>query len=114
VVAVGQPQPGNRNDCLAYSASKIDRAAASATVLADGGYHGTGVLIPHRRRAGQTQLSQWQERDNTAHRKVRARVEHTFAAMKTWKILRDCRRRGHGVYWATTGVAHLRNLTLAG
>ena len=34
--------------------------------------------------------------------------------MKTWKILRDCRRRGRGVYWATTGVAHLRNLTLAG
>ena len=34
--------------------------------------------------------------------------------MKTWKILRDCRRRGHGVYWATTGVAHLRNLALTG
>jgi hypothetical protein len=34
--------------------------------------------------------------------------------MKTFKILRDCRRRGHGVYWATTGVAHLRNLTLTG
>lgn len=31
--------------------------------------------------------------------------------MKTWKILRDC--RGRGVYWATTGVAHLRNLNLA-
>lgn len=33
--------------------------------------------------------------------------------MKTWKILRDC-RRGRGVYWATTGVTHLHNLTLAG
>ena len=56
----------------------------------------------------------WKERDNSDQRKVRARVEHTFAAMKTWKILRDCRRRSHGVYWATTGVAHLRNLALAG
>jgi hypothetical protein len=71
-----------------------------------------GVLIPHRRRAGQIQLAEWKERDNTAHRKVRARVEPTFAAMKTFKMLRDCRRRGRGVYWATTGVAHLRNLAL--
>lgn len=35
--------------------------------------------------------------------------------MKTYKILRDRRRRrGHGVYWATTRVAHLRNPTLTG
>lgn len=49
-------------------------------------------------------------------RLVRAqdRVEHTIAAMKTFKILRDCHRRGHGVYWATTEVAHLRNLALTG
>jgi hypothetical protein len=33
--------------------------------------------------------------------------------MKTGTILPDCRRRGHGVYRATTGVAHPRNLTLA-
>ena len=64
--------------------------------------------------ARQTDLPGWKERDNSDHRRIRARVEHTFAAMKTWKILRDCRRRGHGVYWATTGVAHLRNLALAG
>ncbi len=114
VVAVGQPQPGNRNDCTAYTDSKIHRAAAGATVLADGGYQGTGLLIPHRRKVGQTGLPAWKNRDNTLHRKVRARIEHTFAHMKTWKILRDCRRRGRGVYWATTGVAHLHNLTLAG
>ena len=81
-------------------------------MLADGGYQGTGLLIPPRRRPGQTELPPWKERDNAAGRRVRARVEHTFAAMKTWTILRDCRRRGHGVYWATTGVAHLRNLAL--
>ena len=114
VVAVGQPQPGNRNDCTAWSDSRIDRAAAGATVLADGGYQGTGLLMPHRRKAGQRELPAWKERHNTDHRRVRARVEHTFAAMKTYKILRDCRRRGHGVYWATTGVAQLRNLTLTG
>ena len=57
VVAVGQPQPGNRNDCTAYTDSKIHRAAAGATVLADGGYPGTGLLISHRRKASQTGLA---------------------------------------------------------
>src|SRR6266516_1442662 len=46
VLAVGDPQPGNRNDCQAYTASHIDRAAAGATVLADGGYPGTGPARP--------------------------------------------------------------------
>jgi hypothetical protein len=87
VVAVGQPQPGNRNDCQAYTTSKIDRAAAGATVLADGGYPRTGLLLPHRRRAGQIRLPAWKEHVNTSHRRVR--VEHTFAAIKDWKILRD-------------------------
>jgi pyruvate-formate lyase-activating enzyme len=52
-------------------------------------------------------------RDGVNQLPIRA-ADPTFAAMKTWKILRDCRRRGRGVYWATTGIAHLRNLTLAG
>lgn len=112
VVAVGQPTPGNRNDCTAWTESRINRAADRATVMADGGYQGTGLLMPHRRKAGQQRLPDWQEDNNTAHRKVRARIEHTFAAMKCWKILRDCRRRGRGVYWATTGIAHLHNLAL--
>ena len=114
VVAVGQPTPGNHNDCTAWTESRINRAAGHATVLADGGYQGTGLLIPHRRKAGQVRLPAWKEDHNTAHRRVRARIEHTFAAMKCWKILRDCRRRGHGVYWATAGVAHLHNLALTG
>jgi hypothetical protein len=31
-------------------------AGGRATVLADGGYRGTGLLIPHRRERGQTEL----------------------------------------------------------
>lgn len=46
--------------------------------------------------------------------KVRARVEHTFARMKSWKILRDCRLKGDGVHHAMLGIARLHNLTLAG
>ncbi len=33
--------------------------------------------------------------------------------MKHYKILRDCRRRGHGLHHAVQAVAHLRNLALA-
>jgi hypothetical protein len=55
-----------------------------------------------------------EQADNTSHEQVRARVEHTFARMKMWKILRDCRLRGDGVRHAMLGIAQLRNLTLAG
>jgi len=113
VLAVGQPLPGNRNDCTAYAESGIATIAGAATVISDGGYQGTTCLMPHRRRAGQQHLEAWKEDHNTSHRKVRARIEHVFAHMKAWKILRDCRRKGQGVYWAAAGIARLHNLTLA-
>jgi hypothetical protein len=114
VVAVGRPVPGNRNDCKAWEESGAKAAVGHATVIADGGYRGTGLIIPHRRKPGQTELPAWKEEHNTSHRKVRARVEHTFARMKTWKILRDCRLKGDGVHQAMLGIARLHNLTVAG
>ena len=72
VLAVGDPQPGNRNDCLAYRDSRVDRAAGRAHVVADGGYPGTGLLMPHRRRPGQAELPAGKEESNAEHRKVRA------------------------------------------
>lgn len=47
-------------------------------------------------------------------RQNRARVEHAFARMKTWKILLDCRLKGDGVHHAMRGIARLHNLTLDG
>ncbi|MGW3683808.1 transposase [Streptomyces prasinus] len=114
VVAVGRPLPGNRNDCTAWEESGAKGAVGHTTVIADGGYRGTGLLIPHRRAPGQSELPAWKEEHNRSHRKVRARVEHTFARMKTWKILRDCRLKGDGVHHAMLGIARLHNLTLAG
>jgi hypothetical protein len=67
-----------------------------------------------RRDPGQTELPVWKEEHNRSHRKVRARVEHTFARMKGWKILRDCRLKGDGVHHAVPGIARLHNLALAG
>jgi hypothetical protein len=58
-------------------------------------------------------LPDWKEAHNASHRQVRARVEHAFARMKTWKILRDCRLRGHGVAVAMLGIARLHNLARA-
>ncbi|MFF6816282.1 transposase [Streptomyces sp. NPDC012403] len=114
VVAVGRPLPGNRNDCKAWELSGAKAAVGRATVIADGGYRGTGLVIPHRRQHGQTELPAWKEEHNAFHRKVRARVEHTFARMKTWKILRDCRLKDEGVHHAMLGIARLHNLTLTG
>ncbi|MCI4142284.1 transposase [Streptomyces sp. MMS20-AI2-20] len=114
VVAVGRPLPGNRNDCKAWELSGAKATVGKTTVIADGGYRGTGLVIPHRRQPGQAELPAWKEEHNTSHRKVRARVEHAFARMKTWKILRDCRLKGDGVHHAMLGIARLHNLTLAG
>ncbi len=114
IVAVGKPLPGNRNDCRAWELSGAKGSVGNATVIADGGYRGTGLVIPHRREPGQAELPAWKEEHNRSHRKVRARVEHAFARMKSWKILRDCRLKGDGVHYAMLGIAHLHNLALAG
>ncbi|MGW2569433.1 transposase [Streptomyces sp. NPDC001537] len=112
VVVVGRPLPGNRNDCKAWALSGAEEAVGRTTVIGDGGYRGTGLVIPHRRERGQSELPAWKEEHNTSHRHVRARVEHAFARMKTWKILRDCRLKGDGVHHAMSGIARLHNLAL--
>jgi hypothetical protein len=57
-------------------------------------------------------LPQWKEDLNTVHKKVRARIEHALAHLKSWNILRNCRRKRDGVYHATHGVAQMRNLAM--
>lgn len=39
-------------------------------------------------------------------------LEHCFARLKIWRILRDCRLRGDGVHYAMRGIARLHNLAL--
>ena len=109
VVAVGRPVPGNRNDCKAWAESGAKAAVGRTTTIADGGYPGTGLIIPHRKPPG-GDLCAWKKEHNRSHRRVRARVEHVFARMKSWKILRDCRLKGDGVHHAMLGIARLHNL----
>ncbi|MFH0240860.1 transposase family protein [Streptomyces sp. HK10] len=114
-VAVGRPLPGNRNDCRAWEESGAKGAVGTTpAVIADGGYRGTGLLIPHYRRHRDEDLPAWKEEHNASHRRARARVEHISARMKTWKILRDCRLKGDGVHHAMRGIARLHNLAIAG
>lgn len=104
----------HRNDCTAFAASGIDRACGNAFVLADGAYRGTGCLIPHRRQPGQAEVTGWRADHNRSHRKVRARVEHVPSRMKNSKVLRDCRRKGDGVFWQPARIAHMHNLAMSG
>ncbi|KJY40977.1 transposase [Streptomyces sp. NRRL B-1568] len=112
-VVVGEPLPGNRNDCRAWEESGAKAAVGRTLTMADGGCPGTGLLMPHRRTPGE-ELPGWKREHNRSHKQVRARVEHVFARMKTWKILRDCRLKGDGVRHAMLGIARLHNLALTG
>ncbi|MYV98535.1 transposase [Streptomyces sp. SID3343] len=114
VLAVGRPSPGNRNDCRAFAESGVDTACGDATVPADGAYRGTGALIPHCRAVGQVELVAWKEEHNRDHRRVRAHVEHVFSRMKNRKALRNCRRKGDGVFRAVSAVARMHDLALIG
>ena len=114
-VALGDPQPGNRNDTLVYRSSGIDQKLDGRPVIADGAYRGNPeVVIPYRKPADGTALPQWKQDLNTVHRSVRARVEHTLAQMKVWKILRDCRRAAHTLTDTASGIAHLYNIVTTG
>ncbi|MEU4712372.1 transposase family protein [Micromonospora purpureochromogenes] len=113
VIAVGDPQPGNRNDTIVYRTSGIQQKLAGRPVMADGAYRGNPeVIIPYRKPADGSDLPAWKEDLNAQHRTIRARVEHTLARMKTWKILRDYRRAAHTLADATSGIANLHNITL--
>lgn len=70
--------------------------------------------MPYRKPRDGSELTDWQDELNATHRRVRARVEHALAGMKTWKVLRDDRRAAHTLATTTSGIACLRNLTITG
>lgn len=94
-VAVGNTTPGNRHDSRAYRDSGVDQRCAGAHVMADGEYLGNpDVIIPYRKPGKGKELPEWKEDLNTVHKSIRARVEHALAHLKSWNILRNCRRKG--------------------
>ncbi|MDF9874648.1 hypothetical protein OKW18_006786 [Streptomyces pratensis] len=113
VVLVGRPLPGQPKRLQGMGGIRCQGHRRHHHDDRRRGYPGTGLVMPHRRRKGEG-LPDWKQAHNKSHKQVRARVEHVFARMKTWKILRDCRLRGDGVHHAMSGIARLHNLTLAG
>ncbi|MEV4665425.1 transposase family protein [Micromonospora echinofusca] len=115
VVALGDPQPGIRNDTIVYRTSGIQQKLDGRPVMADGAYRGNPeVIIPYRRPAGGSELPEWKADLNKQHRTVRAQVEHALARMKCFKILPDYRRAAHTLTDTASGIAHLHNIILAG
>ncbi|MEU1745337.1 transposase family protein [Micromonospora arida] len=113
VIALGEPQPGNRNDTIVYRTSGIEQKLAGRPVMADGGYRGNPeVIIPYRKNRDGSPLPAWKQNLNAQHRTVRAQVEHTLARMKNWKILRDYRRAARTLTAAASGIANLHNIAL--
>ncbi len=82
------------------------------TVLGDGTYLNTSLIVPHRKCPGRP-LLRGAEEHNAEHRKVRPCVEHVIGRMKNYKILRECRQRGDGLHHAVQAVARMHNLALA-
>ncbi|SED86625.1 Transposase DDE domain-containing protein [Streptomyces sp. TLI_105] len=52
VVVIGRPLAGNRHDSRGREESGAKAAAGKTMTIADGGYQGTGLVSPHRRRKG--------------------------------------------------------------
>jgi hypothetical protein len=72
------------------------------------------MVIPYRKPADGSDLPQWKQDANKAHRRVRARVEHALARLKEWKILRDYRRAASTLTTTASGIARMYNVVTAG
>lgn len=70
---VSRPLPDNRVDCTAWQESGAKAAVGNTTTIAEGGYPGTGLLMPHRRRKGEG-LPERSQAHNKFHKQLRARV----------------------------------------
>ncbi|CAM5300903.1 DDE Tnp4 domain-containing protein OS=Streptomyces griseomycini OX=66895 GN=FHS37_006476 PE=4 SV=1 [Streptomyces griseomycini] len=112
VTAAARPVPGTTADAEAWRNSGLAAHCEGATALGDGARTTTGLIVPHRERPGRP-LPKGEEEDTAQHRKVRARVEHTFSRMKNYKILRHCRQRADGLHHAVQAVARMHDLALA-
>jgi hypothetical protein len=52
VVAAARPVPGTTADVKAWRDSGLAEQCAGVTVLGDGAYINTGLIVPHRKRPG--------------------------------------------------------------
>ncbi|MFC9820340.1 hypothetical protein ACFWG6_02290 [Streptomyces erythrochromogenes] len=94
MIASARAAPGDKGDTHLWRKSGLPAAAAGTAVIADGAYLGTGLIVPHRRRAGR-RLLRGQEEGNAEHRRVRDR------------------QKGDGLHHAVQAVAVMHDLATA-
>ncbi|MFC4508073.1 MULTISPECIES: transposase family protein [Streptomyces] len=112
---IRRPRPGRLQEtsrCSGLTKLRSAQHCEDITGLGDGAYVNTSICAPHRRRPGRP-LPAGEEAGSTAHRQIRAWVEHAFARVRNFKILRGCRRSGGGLHRTVHAVARMRSLTLA-
>jgi hypothetical protein len=93
----------------------VDRQCAGAHVMADGGYQGNPeVITPYRTPSDGSDLPAWKAELTTVPKRIRARVEHALAHLKSSNIPRNRRRTRDGVWHATRAVALMPNPAMTG
>jgi hypothetical protein len=123
VVATGDPQPGNRNDCTAYRESGITDTFAGRPLMADGGYRATRgdrALPQASRRHGAVRLAgtpQCHPPQGPCPRRTRSRTHKTkdleaVSPSATTPLRMHTQLLGHPGHSATIGTrlrAHLQD-----
>ncbi|MFJ4487434.1 transposase family protein [Streptomyces diastaticus] len=90
LIFLGQARPGSTHDLSAARADGIVDAVTAAGVetTADSGYQGASgtVRTPIKRPNGKGRNG-WEKHANSALARLRAALEHPFAALKRWRAL---------------------------
>ena len=112
ILSVSKTIPGNRNDKKLYDWTKA-MLPEDIPKLADLGYLGTNWELPHKS-SKLHKLTEQQKQENKKHAQRRILVEHVFAHLKKFHILKDRYRNPIGRYNLTfKNICGLRNFILA-
>ena len=80
-------------------------------ILGDLGYLGTSLSIPHKS-SKLKKLTNKQKQENHHHSQLRTIVEHAFAHLKKWSILkhrfRNTMNHYHQIFTTIAGIYHLK------
>ena len=110
---VSDPLPGSTHDLTALRASGLLDGDRDATIIADKGYIGAGLITPIKK-PPKGELTDDRKQFNKELNAIRATIERTIAHLKTWRILHtDYRRPYHTFAQTITAVLGLQFLKLA-
>lgn len=112
ILSVSKTVNGNKSDKKLYDETKAI-IPKDIPKLADLGYLGTDWKLPHKS-SKLHKPTQQQKQTNKKHAKRRIVIEHVFASLKKFHILRDRYRSAIGRYNLTfKNICGLRNFILA-